>query len=199
MLGLFDDTEDKQDFQKLLAPLVAMDPAPFETLEDADQNMLLEAAIWAAMNYEDNTKFERNEVGAPIVPTVDIDRYISSMYGPSFKIKHHTFSDADIEFVYLSDISAYVIPITSQSGSYIPLVETITSSGNTKILRIAYMQSSTYTADIVLDAQAQTVSKYMEYVMLKNSGGYYIYSVRAPLEVEPPVPEVPAVPDNTAP
>ena len=48
-----DDTEIKQDYQKLIAPLVSLDPAPFESLDDADQDVLLESAIWAALEYED--------------------------------------------------------------------------------------------------------------------------------------------------
>ncbi|MEG2677287.1 MAG: hypothetical protein RR933_04130 [Oscillospiraceae bacterium] len=176
--AFFDDTSDKQNFQELIAPLVSMDPTPFESIEDANQDILLEASIWAALEYEDTSKYTRNEYDAIILPSVDVERYITKMYGPSYVIAHHSFFDLDIEFVYDSDLSAYIIPITSQSGSYIPFVEDIKSSGKSKILTVAYMQYSTSSVDIVTDSSAQTVSKYMEYVMRKDSKGYYIYAVR---------------------
>ncbi len=177
--GLFDDTEDKQDFQRLIAPLVALDPAPFASIDEANADTLLEASIWAALTYEDTTKYERNEHSAIILPAVDVDRYANAMYGPSYKIEHHTFSDLDITFEYLPDTAAYVIPITSQSGSYTPIVETITSSGNTKTLHVAYMQASAYAADVVVDADAITFEKYMDFTMIKQSKGYYIYAISA--------------------
>ncbi len=176
--AFFDDTEDKQNYQQVIAPLVAMDPAPFDSIDAANQDMLLEAAIWATLNNEDTSKYDRNEFDAILLPSVEVERYLSRMYGPSYIVEHHSFFDLDIEFVFDAALSAYIIPITSQSGSYMPRVESIESSGSTRILTVAYMQYSTESIDIVTDSSAMTVSKYMEYVMLRESGGYYIYAVR---------------------
>lgn len=176
--AFFDDTEDRQNYQVLLAPLVAMDPAPFESLDNANPDMLLEAAIWAALDYEDTTKYSRNEYDQIILPTVDVERYLSRMYGPSFSFTHHSFFDLDIEFVYDESLSAYIIPITSQSGSYMPRVVRIQNVGGSRVLTVAYMQYSTSAVDIVTDSSAQTTSKYMEYVLVRESGGYYIHALR---------------------
>ena len=178
----FDDTAQRQDYQSLIAPLVAMDPTAFSSIDEANQDMLLEAAIWAALTYEDTTKYERNEYEEIILPTIDVERYLSQMYGPSFKVEHHSFYDLDIEFVYDAARLAYIIPITSQSGSYSPLVEEISTSGGTRILRVAYMEGSNSAADVVRDPNAQTVAKRMEYVLLKNGRDYYIYGVRPYVE-----------------
>ncbi len=175
----FDDTAQRQDYQALIAPLVAMDPKEFTSIEEADQDVLLEAAIWAALNYEDTSKYERNEQEEILLPTVDVERYLSQMYGPAFQIEHHSFYDLDIQFVYDEARLSYIIPITSQGGSYTPLVEEITTSGNTRILRVAYMEGSTSAADVVLNPDAQKVAKTMEYVMLRQGRDYYIYAVRA--------------------
>lgn len=180
--SMFDDTEVRQDYQKLIAPLVAMDPVPFDSFEDANGDILLEAAIWAALDYEDTTKYERNEAGSLLLPSVEVERYYSAMYGPSHTVEHHSFTDLDIEFIYVAETSSYVIPITSQGGSYTPVVESISGTGSERILRVAYMQGSTSAAEVVIDAGAQTVVKYMEYVMKRDSGGYYIDGVREPAE-----------------
>ncbi len=174
----FDDTQDRQAYQVLIAPLVAMDPAPFESLDNADPDLLLEAAIWAALDYEDTAKYSRNEYDQIILPTVDVERYLSRMYGSAYPISHHSFFDLDIEFVYDEALSAYIIPITSQSGSYMPRVVEIKNSGSSRILTVAYLQYSTSSVDIVTDSGAQTVSKYMEFVLARESGEYHIQSLR---------------------
>ena len=51
--SLFDDSEERAEYEKLLAPLVMLDPVPFDSLETADQNLLLQAAIWEAIYNED--------------------------------------------------------------------------------------------------------------------------------------------------
>lgn len=180
--SLLDDSETKQDYQRLIAPLVAMDPAPFASLEEANPDMLLESAIWAALDYEDTSKYERNEAGSIMLPTEDVERYYSAMYGPSQTLEHRSFADLDIEFLYISESSCYVIPITSQSGSFIPRVESIGGSGAERVLRVAYMQGSTSAAEVVADSSAQTVVKYMEFVMKRDKGGYYIGAVREAAE-----------------
>jgi len=91
----FDDSEEKQNYKEMVAPLVSMDPAPFDSLQDADTDMLLEAGIWAVLQYEDMAKYERDEYDAIILPTVDVERYLSRMYGPSYSIEHHSFFDLD--------------------------------------------------------------------------------------------------------
>ncbi|MDO4566030.1 MAG: hypothetical protein Q4B42_01745 [Oscillospiraceae bacterium] len=175
--GLLDDSEARQDYQQLIAPLVALDPEPFESLGEADGALLLESAIWAALDYEDTSKYERNEAGSILLPTVDVERYYSAMYGPSAALEHRSFTDEDIEFLYLSDTSCYVIPITSQSN-YHPLVESISGSGSTRVLRVAYLTGSTSAVELIEDASAQIVVKYMDYIMTRERGSFYISGVR---------------------
>ena len=172
-----DDTEIKQDYQKLLAPLVALDPAPFESLDDADQGVLLESAIWAALEYEDQSKYERNEAGSLLLPTPDIERYYSAMFG-SHELVHGTFTDADLEYVYLEDTGCYVIPITSQGGSYSPVIEDISQSGKTRVLTVAYTLGSSSAAELIENPSAVVVSKRMEYVMTREGKSYHISAIR---------------------
>ena len=173
----FDDSKDKEAYARLIAPLVAMDPDSFPTLADANKDVLLESAVWAALSYEDNTKYSRNDKDEIILPTVDVERYYSQMYGPDAKIEHHTFTDVDIEFTYDSAQSAYIIPITGLSGAYTPVVESITKSGSTKVLVVSYMEGSSDASDVVLNPNTQIVAKQKQFVLAKGSKGYYIVSV----------------------
>ncbi|NLC79115.1 MAG: hypothetical protein GX683_05265 [Ruminococcaceae bacterium] len=179
--SLLKEDEDLSVYENLISPLVALDPAPFASIDNGDETTLLEAAIWAALNYEDTTKYTRNEYDAIILPSVDVDKYITKMYGTDYKITHKTFHDLDLEYSFDNTTSCYTIPATSQSGSYIPRVEGVNNSGNTKVLTVAYLQYSGSSADLITTGtDTLEVSKYMEYVMLKNSNGYYLYAIRYP-------------------
>ncbi|MEA5051228.1 MAG: hypothetical protein VB021_07110 [Oscillospiraceae bacterium] len=177
----FSEEENYGDYEQLIAPIVSLDPAPFSSIDKADKNILLEAAIWAALDYEDTSKYSLDEYGAILLPSVDVDTYITKMYGPSFKIEHATFSDLDLEYKYDDATGCYTIPVTSQSGSYTPKIQSITTSGNTKVLTVAYMQNQGSAAETVASgSDVQSAVKTMEYVMLRDSSGYYLYAIRYP-------------------
>lgn len=172
---LLDDTEEKTVFANTIAPLVSLDPAPFSSLEKADEDVLLEAAVWGALSVGDTESYARNEESAILLPSIEVDRTMAKMYGQDFFISHHTFTDLDLTFEYDESTAMYTIPVTSMAGSYTPVVEKITKTSNTKVLTVAYMQSAT-----TFSGETDTVVKYMEYVMLRSGRNYYIYAVRIP-------------------
>ena len=177
---LFDNTSEKEEYETLIAPLVALDPTTFSSLENANQSTLMEAAVWAALNNNDLSTFSRNADGLIQLPDTEVALYAAKMYGPNFALQHRTFTSIDMTYEYSASSKVYIIPITSQSNSYTPVVEKITTSGNTKILLVAYMQQSSTSADMILNPDQMFVAKYREYVMIRNSGEYYLYSIREP-------------------
>ena len=178
-----DDSNDKQEYAQLYSAMVAMDPVPFNNIESADPNVLLEAAIWSAFLNEDSSSWPRNENGQLLINTNVIDRYAQAMYGPDYRLNHITFSDLQdpaVTFTYDAATETYALPITSLAGSLTPIVEDITVSGRTKTLRIAYMSTPTtelqqYSGDI----GNGTVVKYMDYILIRTGGNYYLYSIQA--------------------
>lgn len=64
--SLFDDTEEKEEFELRLQTLVSLDPEPFDSLESANRARLLDAAIWSVIqqNSDSLDTYERDEVGA---------------------------------------------------------------------------------------------------------------------------------------
>ena len=47
---LFDDSELKAEYVLRLRNLVALDPVPFDSIEEANQNTLLNALIWSSIS-----------------------------------------------------------------------------------------------------------------------------------------------------
>ena len=53
--------DDIEAYTQLISPLVSLNPIPFESVKDADNNILVESAIWAVLQREDTEKYTKNE------------------------------------------------------------------------------------------------------------------------------------------
>jgi hypothetical protein len=191
---LLDDSDEYLEYENLFAQLVSLDPIAFDSIEQADKNVLKQAAIETTLAFEDTDKYERTaDTGQIILPVVDIERYATKLYGPNYYLEHGTFGQTslilgDLEdtsgYIFLPEKNAYIIPPLSAAGSYIPKIVEIQRSGNTKTLKIAYMQVDTSLFSVVNDPDSQIVVKYMDYVLIKESGQYYLYSIRTSSDKE---------------
>lgn len=176
------DDEQKQEFAKIIAPLVAMDPVPFESVDKANPEMLKQTSIWAVIYNENTSKYLRNESDQLLIPAVDVDRYFRKLFGEGTLPEHSTFTVGDLTFEFDEETQSYVIPITSLSSPYYPRVTDIDSSGSTKTLTVEYLSYSDQPGIVVVpggDDGVQVVKK-MEYILLKDGSEYRIYSVRYP-------------------
>ena len=108
---LFDDSELKAEYVLRLRNLVALDPVPFDSIEEANQNTLLNALIWSSIS--EDKEYERDEVGAMYLPTADIDAAAAELYGPDVHFTYQTFEDRGLTYQYVEEKQAYLLPITS--------------------------------------------------------------------------------------
>ena len=180
------DEGDRESYAALIAPLVSLDPVPFESIDKANPAMLLQSSIWAAVRGEDTANYARTETDQLLVPFVDVQRYFTRMYGSEVSPARETFTDGDLTFEYVADSDAFALPITGQVGSYTPQVTEMKNSGSTKVLTVAYMEyeSSSLVVDPTSNQDEQSVVKYMEYVLLREGSDYHIYTVRYPEKAE---------------
>ena len=107
---LFDDSELKAEYVLRLRNLVALDPVPFDSIEEANQNTLLNALIWSSIS--EDKDYERDEVGAMYLPTADIDAAAAELYGPDVHFTYQTFEDRGLTYQYVEEKQAYLLPIT---------------------------------------------------------------------------------------
>ena len=172
---LFDDTDERLEFANQIRPLVELDVANFSSIDKASQDTLLEAAIWAAIGNEDTSIYERDADDQLLVPAVDVAKWVGKMYGPEYSFQHRTVMRNDLRYEYDETRGAYVVPPTGPDNDYEPIVEKITTSGNTKILLVAYRHQN-----IGISGADLTPVKYKEFVMIRGSDGYYLYAIRDP-------------------
>ena len=84
--SLFDDSEERAQYEKLLAPLVMLDPVPFDSPDQANPDFLLQSAVWAVLKNEDTSRYATDQTGAVLLPAADVDLYGARLYGSDIKL-----------------------------------------------------------------------------------------------------------------
>jgi hypothetical protein len=174
---LFDDSEEKAEYNLLLRNLVALDPLPFNSLSElseSEKNVLLNAAIWSSIG--DLSSYETDEVGALYLPTVDIDKTVAALYGPDFKFTYQTFEDHGMTFTYVEEKQAYLLPITSAVDTYYPDVVSIKREGNTRRVTVAYIPLVPTGGEFSINATYEP-AKYQDYIFTKSGDKYYLSAI----------------------
>lgn len=171
----FDDTKEKEALAMRLSTLVALDPVPFSSLEQANRNTLLNAAIWASI--KSDTNYERDEAGAMYLPTLDIDATVAALYGPDFKFEYATFEDHGMKFTYVPEKKAFLLPITSAVSDYSPLVTKIKGEKDgVKRVTVGYVSPFNVSGEFSPGHEQKPV-KYQDYLFRKNKGEHYLFAI----------------------
>lgn len=183
--ALFDDTDKKMEYEQRLQTLVMFDPLPFASLDQMDDStarLVKESAIWSAMYSAQRAgtleNYQRDaDTDALLMPAVDVDAAIASLYGPDYKITHESFQGVDMNYEYIEDKQAYVIPVTSQIGLYSPKVESLKKKDGKLYVTVGYVPTPALTGDYSLTSPTEP-TKYMDYVFEKKDKEYYLVALQ---------------------
>ncbi len=176
--GLFDDSAKRERYESFISPVVMVDPAPFTMVENLEDELLLQSAMWAALTGENRGVYTYDDVGLLLVPASDLDVAAVKLYGPDVQIVHRSFDDKDASYLYDPEISAYRVPSISKVA-YSPFVESISKESDGKItLKVGYVApGNMWTTDVTEESDDPKPEKYMLYTLSKWDQGYYISSV----------------------
>ena len=176
--GFLDNSAEVERFEKFIAPVVMMDPVPFNRIENAEENLILQSSLWAALLGDNRANYTYDEMGMLLVPASDVEVAAHSLFGPYVTVTHRTFDDNDASYMYDPEIGAYRVPLVAKIA-YSPKVEELTKKGDAITLKVGYVapgnvwssQQQTETGEPVPD-------KFMLYELLKGENGYYIGAVK---------------------
>ena len=172
---LMDNSKEKAEYEVILAPLVMLDPLPFDSLDRANQGTLMQAAVWACIYNNDITEFGRDETGALMLPAIEIEREAMRLYGPEFTFLRETFTDGGMEFVYDETKDIFIMPITSQAGMYTPQVIKIVG-WRQRVVTVGYI--SPYGTEGGIASPSSAPIKYVDYIFERGRDGYYLVAIR---------------------
>ena len=177
--NLFDDTQQRQEYEDKLEGLVLFDPVPFDGIENIDDLTLREAAVWGCVysiqetqggfdNY--NTDPDTEQL---LLPSVDVDAYLAKLVGPSFKMTHKGFEMDDMTVEFDETTQCYKIPVTGTVGYYRAVVTRLFKRSGQLHVTVGYIPTSS-TDDSIINQSSDTPTKYMDYLFKRQSGSWYL-------------------------
>lgn len=168
-------------YDEWLAPVVMQDPAPFESIDQADPDMVMTASLWSAVSSSGPDAFTTyDDQGRTLVPLGEVEKACKALFGPDCTVQARTPEQETFFTFDNTDNQFHVAPFSTQS-SYQPYTESARRSGDSEILRVGYVSpvDENY-GNKSAEAKPEPV-KYMEYVLKTNpqTGETYISAIRS--------------------
>ena len=194
---LFDDTQQKAEYEDRLEGLVLFDPLPFDGIENIDDLTLREAAVWGCVysiqetqgsfdNY--NTDPDTEQL---LLPSVDVDAYLAKLVGPSFKLTHKSFEMDDMTVAFDETTQCYKIPVTGSVGIFRATVTRLFKKDGLLHVTVGYIPTQS-SDDSILNTSSDTPTKYMDYVFTQGSNHEWYLSALQESEMKPEATATPA-------
>ena len=176
---LFDDTQQKAEYEDRLEGLVLFDPLPFDGIENIDDLTLREAAVWGCVysiqetqggfdNY--NTDPDTEQL---LLPSLDVDAYLAKLLGPGFKLTHRSFEMEDMTIEFDDATQCYKIPVTGTVGYYRAVVTKLFKRSGKLHVTVGYIPTAS-NDDSIINVSSDTPTKYMDYLFERQSGSWYL-------------------------
>ena len=177
--NLFDDTQQKQEYEDKLEGLVLFDPLPFDGIENIDDLTLREAAVWGCVyniqetqgNFDNyNTDPDTEQL---LLPSVDVDAYLAKLVGPSFRMAHKSFEMEDMTVEFDETTQCYNFPVTGSVGTFRATVTRLLKKDGLLHVTVGYIPTQS-SDDSILNTSSDTPTKYMDYLFSRQSGSWYL-------------------------
>ncbi len=162
---VFDNRSEKQKLERFIQPLLMLDPPPFDSVDKADNILLLQASMWATIINAEKTKYSYDDWGMMVVPATDVNVYCAKLFGDGVELIHQTFGDFSISFLYNPDTRCYSVPATGIMALYTPQIEKIEKDGATYNLLVGYIPPGMGWEQVGGNSSSPDPDKYMTYIV----------------------------------
>ena len=175
-------SEKKAEYTEFIAPVVVNDPMPFESLDKADNNMLLQSSMLLALQELDATEGYEHVSDATdkiVLPAENVEKSAKELFGKNVKLNMNVLSENDGSALYYYDSIDNTFHIT-RSGITGPsaIITKIAQKSDYISLVVGYIKQEEMTVNSTENTDEECY-KFMEYVLSVNSdGSYYINSIR---------------------
>ena len=179
---LLDNSSQLAEFERIIKPVLMFDPVPFDKVEDADNNMLLQSSLWSALLNSEKDSFVRDDTnGMILLPASDIDVACAKLFGAEIKLQHKTFGDYELTYYFDESTKTYQVPLTVQVGFYTPQIQSVSKKANIITLLVGYLPpGNLLITDIQGIEHEPTPDKYMIYELEQIKGNYYVKAIKDP-------------------
>lgn len=167
------------EYNKLLTPVVLIDPNTFDDITKADMNELIEISVWSLLKSDISPdKYENTENGI-IIPKADVEAQFVKLFGTEVAPVHGTAEGYGYAFTYDSKTESYTIPLTGIVPLYTPKVVDKSSSSGTLVLTVACLPGDAWEQGGDGQMKEPQPDKYLKITLRTKDGVQYISAIQA--------------------
>lgn len=173
-----DKTKRYEEYEKILTPVVLIDPDSFDDITQADMSQLMEISIWSLLKNDvapDN--FESNDSGLSI-PKSAVEEEFVELFGTEVTPVHGTIEGYGIDFAYDNTSETYTIPLTGVTPIYTPDVVDISKTTDTIVLTVACLSGNAWEQGENGEMVAPTPDKYIRITLRENEENLFISAIQ---------------------
>lgn len=177
--NIISKSKNYDEYNKLLTPVVLIDPKGFDDITKADMNELLEMSIWAILKSDISPDTYETGAGGIIIPEKDVEASFKKLFGTEVKPVHATVEGYEYEFTYDADAKTYAIPITSIAPIYTPNVVSVKKSADTVVLTVALLSGEAWQQGEDGSMVPPAPDKYIKVTLRVKDGTQAISAIQA--------------------
>lgn len=180
---LLDQSDQKQEYAKIIAPVVMFDTVAFDNVAKLDNKSILQSSIWKILIDtqlgDSENQFNYDDTGLVVIPASDVEIAAKKLFGPKASITHESFTDYEsTSYYYDEETKSYHLPMMGKVPLYVPKVEKIEREGSYVNLTVGFVPpGSTWGMDLNNTKYEPQPAKYMMYQLMDSDDGLIIYSV----------------------
>lgn len=167
------------EYEKILTPVVLIDPDTFDDVTKADMSQLIEISIWSLLKSDiDPDTFESTENGLSI-PKSAVEEEFIELFGTEITPVHATIDGYGLEFQYDAKTEIYTVPLTGVTPIYTPKVVDKTTSSDTVVLTVACLAGDAWEQGENGDMIEPTPDKYIKITLREKDENLYISAIQS--------------------
>ncbi|MCH5170323.1 MAG: hypothetical protein J1F24_03445 [Oscillospiraceae bacterium] len=171
--------KDYTQYNKLLTPVVLIDPSGFDDITKADMSELIEMSVWAILKSDISPDTYSVTEGGIVIPEADVNEQFKKLFGTEVTPVHATIEGYDYEFAYDADAKAYTIPITSVVPIYTPKVIEKEESADTIVLTVALIAGEAWQQAFDGSMVEPDPDKYIKVTLRVKDGEQFISAIQS--------------------
>lgn len=172
-------SKDYSEFNKLLTPVVLIDPSNFDDITKADMSELIEMSIWSILKSDISPDTYQVGEGGIIIPEADVTAQFQKLFGIEVKPVHATVEGYEYEFTYDADAKTYTIPITGVVPIYTPKVIDKKETSDQIILTVALLSGEAWQQSADGAMVEPIPDKYIKVTLRVKDGTQFISAIQA--------------------
>ena len=174
-----DKSKHYEEYEKILTPVVLIDPDTFDDITKADMSQLLEISIWSLLKSDiDPDTFESNENGLSI-PKSAVEEQFVELFGTEVKPVHATVDGYGLEFPYDAKTECYTVPLTGVTPIYTPKVVDKSTTSDSVVLTVACLAGDAWEQGENGEMIAPTPDKYIKITLREKEENLYISAIQS--------------------